>query len=135
MTLYVCLDDRNGMLFNRRRQSRDAAVLEDIRAGLTGSLAIDPFSEKLLLPTDIPWSIAPEDLSQLPPDAHFFLENRQPSRVLPLAETLVIYRWNRHYPADTHWDADLAALGFQLRQTLDFPGRSHDTVTKEVYVR
>ena len=31
MTLYVCLDDKNGMLFNNRRQSRDRVVLEDIR--------------------------------------------------------------------------------------------------------
>jgi len=133
MTLYVCLDDKGGMLFNKRRQSRDAAVLEDIRANLTGSLTIDPFSEKLLLPTDIPWTIAPEDLSQLPGDAHFFLENRQPSQVLPLADTLVIYRWNRHYPADTRWDADPAALGLHLVQTIEFPGRSHETITKEVY--
>ena len=31
MTLYFCLDDHNGMLFNHRRQSRDAAVLEDMK--------------------------------------------------------------------------------------------------------
>ena len=48
MTLYICLDDRCGLQFNRRRQSRDAAVLEDIRSRLTGKLLIEPFSEKLI---------------------------------------------------------------------------------------
>ena len=32
MTLYLCLDDRGGMLFNNRRQSRDAALLADMAA-------------------------------------------------------------------------------------------------------
>ena len=48
MTLYFCLDDRNGMLFNHRRQSRDAAVLEDIRSRLEGELVIDPISQRLM---------------------------------------------------------------------------------------
>ena len=30
MTIFVCIDDKNGMLFNHRRQSRDEAVLKDM---------------------------------------------------------------------------------------------------------
>ena len=30
MTVFICLDDKNGMLFNHRRQSRDKAVIEDM---------------------------------------------------------------------------------------------------------
>ncbi len=134
MILYVCLDDRNGMLFNHRRQSRDAAVLEDLRRCAV-PLYIDRFSEKLMASAGIPCEIAPEDLSLLPGNAHFFLENRTPARVLPLVSSLVLYRWNRHYPADVCWDIDLAAAGFRLTQTRDFPGKSHETITREVYVR
>ena len=31
MRVIVFLDDKNGMLFNKRRQSRDQAVLEEIQ--------------------------------------------------------------------------------------------------------
>lgn len=130
MTIYVCLDDRNGMLFNKRRQSRDAKVLEDIRSSIPEHLTIDPFSEKLIREAEIPYVLAPESL---PEDAHFFLEARTASELLPGASTLVIYRWNRHYPADVRFDGDLT--GFTLRETCEFPGKSHETITKEVYTR
>ena len=132
MTIYVCLDDKNGMIFNKRRQSRDAAVLEDIRAGIPGPLTIDPFSEKLIQGAQIPYVLAPE---AIPADAHFFLENRRAADVVPVASTVVIYRWNRHYPADTYWDVGLAEYGFARRETSEFAGKSHETITKEVYTR
>ena len=135
MTVYVCLDDRNGMLFNRRRQSRDKALLEDIHASIPEILTIDPFSEKLIQQANIPCVLAPEDLSLLNPDAHFFAENRRAEELLPLAHKLVIYRWNRHYPADVIWDRDPQEAGFALSERVDFPGSSHETITKEVYIR
>lgn len=128
MTIYLCLDDRNGMLFNKRRQSRDAAVLEDIRASVPDVLTIDPFSEKLIQEAGIPYVLAGQEL---PEDAHFFLEARPASDILPLASVVVIYRWNRHYPADVRFDGDLT--GFSLQSTTQFPGKSHETITKEVY--
>lgn len=128
MTIYLCLDDRNGMLFNKRRQSRDAAVLEDIRASIPDVLTIDPFSEKLIREAGIPYALAEADL---PPEAHFFLEARPASEVISLASALVIYRWNRYYPADVRFDGDLT--GFTLQSTTQFPGKSHETITKEVY--
>ena len=30
MIIFICTDNKNGILFNRRRQSRDEAVLKDI---------------------------------------------------------------------------------------------------------
>ena len=60
MNLYICLDDRNGLRFNKRRQSRDTAVLEDIRSRLTGDLLIEPFSEKLIREAEIPYVLPPD---------------------------------------------------------------------------
>ena len=135
MHTYVCLDDRWGMLFNRRRQSRDSAVLEDIRAQLPGALTIDPFSEKLIQAAQIPYILAGEDLDAPPKDTHFFAEVRSAGELLPLTDKLVIYRWNRHYPADVRWDVDPAEAGFTLTERHEFSGSSHETITKEVYVR
>ena len=132
MTVYLCLDDRGGISFGGRRQSRDALVLADIAAGLPDVLTIDPFSEKLVSEAGIPYLLA---AGSLPGDCHFFTENRDPESLLPLAEKLVIYRWNRHYPADIRWAGSPADFGFTLSETSEFPGKSHKVITKEVYVK
>lgn len=135
MTLYFCLDDRNGMLFNHRRQSRDIAVMEDIRSRVEGELLIDPLSRVLAEAAEISYSYAPGEVTQELQGSHFFVEDRVPGDWVGLASSVVIYRWNRHYPADRYFEIDLTALGFTLSETVDFPGKSHKTITREVYVR
>ncbi len=127
MTLYICLDDRNGLKFNKRRQSRDAAVLEDIRSRLAGNLLIEPCSEKLMAEAEIPYVLPPETA------ADFFAEDVPAEEILEQTEKIVIYRWNRLYPADVRWEPDLNAMGFALRETAEFPGKSHEKITREVY--
>ena len=129
MTLYICLDDKNGLKFNKRRQSRDAAVLEDIRSCLSGDLLIHPYSEKLIQEVQIPYVLPPETAKDL------FLEDVPTEEILLSCEKVVIYRWNRHYPADTRWDPDLENRGFSLAETTEFPGKSHEKITREVYVK
>ena len=129
MTLYICLDDRNGLQFNKRRQSRDSAVLEDIRSQLTGSLLIEPFSEKLIREAEIPYVLAPATAED------YFAEDIPAPEVLENISKIVIYRWNRHYPSDIRWEADLENLGFTLQETTQFPGTSHEKITREVYAR
>ena len=127
MTLYICLDDRNGLQFNKRRQSRDSAVLEDIRSQCVGNLLIEPFSEKLIREAEIPYVLVPETAQD------YFAENIPAQEVLENTEKLVIYRWNRHYPSDIRWEPDLESMGFSLKETTEFPGTSHKTITREVY--
>ena len=129
MTLYICLDDRNGLLFNRRRQSRDAALLEDLRSRLTGPLQIEAFSEKLIRDAQIPCVLSPEQAED------YFAEAVPPEEILEKTKKLVIYRWNRHYPSDVRWEPELAAMGFSLKETGEFPGTSHEKITREVYER
>ena len=127
MTLYICLDDRSGLQFNKRRQSRDSAVLEDIRSQLTGNLLIEPFSEKLIREESIPYVLPPETAED------FFAEDIPSDEILETVKKLVIYRWNRHYPSDIRWEPDLSAMGFALQETTEFPGTSHEKITREVY--
>lgn len=48
MTVIVCLDNANGMMFNHRRQSRDANVVKDILKTINGaSLLIAPYRWKV----------------------------------------------------------------------------------------
>ncbi len=127
MNLYICLDDRNGLKFNKRRQSRDAAVLEDIRHQLAGALLIDSYSEALIREANIPYVLAPETADD------FFAEDVPSEEILAQTSKIMVYRWNRHYPSDVRWEPDLAAMGFALRETIDFPGKSHEKITREVY--
>ena len=129
MTLYICLDDRNGLQFNKRRQSRDFAVLEDIRSRIRGKLRIEPFSEKLIRETEIPYVLPPETAED------YFAEQIPSEEILENTNEVVIYRWNRHYPSDIRWEPDLEAMGFLRRGTAEFPGTSHKTITREVYAK
>ena len=52
---------------------------------------------------------------------------------LERADRLVLYRWGRHYPADRR--LDLPPAGWRLEGQTEFPGRSHDMITKEIYVK
>ena len=131
LTVYVCLDDRNGMSFNGRRQSRDSKVFEDIRQELTGELLIDPFSEKLICRAELPYRIIE---GPLPEEGQFFLEMRPVQDALT-ADRIVIYRWGRHYPADRRWELDLEEHGFSLAAQTAFQGTSHELIGKDVYRR
>lgn len=131
LTVYVCLDDRNGMLYNGRRQSRDSRVFEDIRRELRDVLLIDPFSEALCRRAEIPYCLLE---GELPEEGQFFLEARN-SRSALAADRIVIYRWGRHYPADVWWDLDLQAEGYRLTERRELPGSSHERICREVYER
>ena len=55
--------------------------------------------------------------------------------VLGRASQIVIYRWNKEYPADRFFDVNLSAEGFRFYRKTDFPGTSHNDIDREVYVR
>ena len=83
----------------------------------------------------IPYSIAPSEITEPVEGLHFFVEERPVGEWVSLASCVVCYRWNRHYPADQYFDIDLSAMGFALWEREDFPGSSHETITREVYVK
>lgn len=137
MTLIVCVDDHLGMAFNRRRQSMDRAVRTRMLA-LAGAekLRMCPASAGQFPPEDAPRIYAGEDyLAAAGPTAVCFAETDNPAPYLDRLDTLVLYRWNRRYPADTFFPLDPAAGGWRLLRTEDFPGYSHEKVTEEVYAR
>ena len=132
VTLYICLDDRKGLLFNKRRQSRDIRVLEDMAASASGELLLGAYSQKLVTDAGIPCRVVTEEAVT---EGHYFAESIPTDALLKRTGQLVIYRWNRQYPADTRWEAVPEELGFSLQETTEFPGKSHEKITKEVYIR
>lgn len=134
MKICVCLDDSQGIAFNRRRQSRDSAVTERISEDARGSiLRISPYSGPLFNIENI--YEGDDYLENAEPGDWCFCERQDPSPYTDRAEAFVIYRWNRAYPGDVFFSADLAEAGFHLEETEEFTGSSHEKITREVYTR
>lgn len=132
MYLVACVDDRMGMLFNRRRVSRDKKVSQDILDMCKDKkLYIEECSA--LLFSEFPGEkiqaikeISAADLK----GQYVFLED--PEKIQESqTEAIILYRWNRKYPADRYFSIDLAQ--WKLVETTEFPGNSHEKITKEKY--
>ena len=128
----LTLENRNGMLFNHRRLSRDRRVCEKILDySNEKELWMNAYSRKLF--TDL------TDINNIQVDEEFldksqsicFVENQDITPYLPKIDTLVLFQWNRDYPADFFFTVDLSQ--WNLISTEDFEGTSHEKITMEVY--
>ena len=134
MHVIVCLDDRNGMLFHHRRQSRDREVVGEILKGLCGRrLWISPYSQPLFQGAGEDIFVDERFLEKAAPGDFCFVEGAPLAPWRDKLESITVYRWNRHYPGDVFLDIDLKS-GWTLSQQRDFPGYSHDKITEEVYL-
>ena len=133
MNVIVTIDDANGTMFNRRRQSRDRVLNERILKVCGGRLRVTPETAALFAGMQAELTVSPDPLAGAGEDDWIFSEG------LPLAPhagkigKLILYRWNRRYPGDRFLDVDPAAM--KLISTTDFAGSSHEKITEEVYIR
>ena len=137
MTLILFLDDRGGMLFNRRRQSQDRAAREVILRMAEGRrLLMNPYSAKQfgdatgITVTETPVKDAQGDdfavVENLPVD----------DSVIASADEVVLFLWNTLYPSDVVFDYSLFTKhGFTLASQEDFAGYSHEKITIKRYLR
>ena len=133
----VCVDDNWGMAFGGRRQSRDREVCARIPADAAGqTLWCSPYSRALFAPLPGLRLAAEEDfLDRAGPGELCFVEDRPLLPWLERMEGLVLYRWNRRYPADVYLDIRPEPPGWRLVSREEFSGSSHPRITKEVYQR
>ena len=136
MTLFVCIDDRGGMTFNSRRQSKDEKVIEDVLIHTNGNpLYVTDFSEDLFEASSSCVISVPSPLDTSKNGVFVFIENLPILPHVHKIKSLVIYHWNRAYPYDTVLDIDPKKQGFKLTRVTEFEGKSHKKITKEVYER
>ncbi|MBQ7897049.1 MAG: hypothetical protein IJ323_01360 [Clostridia bacterium] len=130
MTYVFCLDERMGMAFMGKRQSRDRKLIEDfVSYALGKSIFIFPYSESLFENIEnvtVVSSVPAEG------DGFLFLENIKPES-LDGADGIIIYNWMRHYPSDLVFDLDLSE--FELESEMTFEGFSHPEITRKAYKR
>ena len=136
MKVIVCVDDNNGMMFNNRRQSRDRILIEDVVTNIVGGkLLMAPYSEPLFKDSNVDICLSESLLDEAAPEDLCFIEDKALLPYSDRIDELIIYRWNRTYPADMHLDIDPAALSMKLVSTTEFSGSSHEKITKELYKR
>ena len=76
---------------------------------------------------------AEDPLDRAGPGELCFAETADPAPWAARVEEIVLYRWNRRYPADLRFTLPLE--GWTLVRSEEFAGSSHEKITKEVYRR
>ena len=134
MNLIVCIDDRNGLSFNNRRQSRDVAVYERIISIAEGKrLWMSPYSAGVF--QNMPGNICACDdyLQRISPGEYVFVELQDPQPLLERVSRVYLFRWNKVYPQDRAFPIAALNASFNLIHSERFIGNSHPELTLEVY--
>lgn len=127
MILITCIDNSNGIMFNKRRVSKDALLIERLK-GITkeNKIYVSEYSKPLFDGFDnLVLSI-----EKLTNNDFYFLEDEDYTGNI---DKIIIYKWNRDYPADKYFDIDLSS--YELISTQYFQGSSHDLITEEIYIK
>ena len=130
MNIIVCIDDDKGMLFNKRRVSRDSKVIEKIY-DIVGSdkLWIAEFSKALFVENVI---VDNQMLDRAGKGDFCFIENLELEPYIDRVEKLYVFNWNRSYPSDFKLDIEYRRL-FIKEEEVELVGTSHEKVTLEVW--
>lgn len=129
MQVIITVENRNGMLFNHRRVSRDQKVSERILAYCKEKkLWMNAYSAKLFENNP---QICVSEMFLEQKDAICFVEDQDVTPYLPEIDTIILFHWNRDYPADFFFTVDLSEWN-RIHQE-EFAGKSHEKITMEVY--
>lgn len=133
MIVVVCVDEKNGVMFHRRRQSQDRILRENLLKecgekklymnGYSGSLFKD----------SVGIVVSENFLGEAGEGEFCFVEDAEVGDYLQRIEAVILYKWNRRYPADVYFTLDLLNEKWMLERTEEFKGSSHERITKEVY--
>ena len=135
ITVAVTVDDKMGIAFNKRRQSRDAKVIEDLLSSIDGKIYVSEYSLPLFDGYLDRVVVVNDALLDTPDGAACFIEARGVSEHNGDIDKLIVYRWNRHYPSDKKLDIDLENGNFKMVSETEFAGKSHDKITKNTYCK
>lgn len=133
MKLIVFTDLNNGMLFNNRRQSRDKALIEHIYDFVgRNKIWITLFSEDLF--KNKKYNLFEiNSIGEIGEDDFVFIENYSPKILEKRLNEIVLFNWNRAYPADLFFDISLE--DWYLEDEIEIKGFSHEKISRKIYKR
>ena len=125
MILVVTLDNKNGMLFNKRRQSRDKVLIEDLKVRVGNNrLLISSYSEELF---DEKAIVCENPMEVARQGDYVFVETDNIKPYANKIEKVWIYKWNRDYPGDVFFPLNI----INSNVICEFTGSSHEKITLE----
>lgn len=133
ITVIITIDKMGGIAFGGKRQSRDRELAKDICLSTEGKIYMTEYSARLFGDYKERVEVSDAPLKKCPDGGTVFLECE---RLMPYAEyikKLIVYNWNREYPADLYSDAKELTEAGKKHGGYDFAGFSHDKITKEIY--
>ena len=163
MKIIVCVDNWMGMCFNHRRVSWDRVVAGDILEMVRGNvLWMAPGAERLFeeifkgkekkddggkkeqeckektqntgkMEAEKTWKIDSDFLTKAGTEDFCFVEGENLTGYEGKITEIVLYKWNRDYPADLFFEIDLGE--WKLEERKEFSGYSHEKITREIYSR
>lgn len=133
MILCAAVDDNLGMTFNNRRQSQDRELKRHLLGlSLNKRLWMNTYTAKQFenfLPDNV---IVDDDfLDKAETEDFCFVENMSVRKYEQQIQKIILFKWNRIYPADTYFDIQLSEDRWKLISVLEFEGNSHKKITKE----
>ena len=125
MTLILWAGKNGEMMFNRRRCSSDREVIADIQAMYDPSeICVSAYSSSLFDGAKVISDLSEAEWGVL------FLEDLPMDAALAQAKKLIVYRFDRVYPADVRL---VIPQDFHMTESREFAGFSHEKITREVY--
>ena len=133
MKVIYVLDKNNGVLFNHRRQSKDAFLVENIVSKVkqeNGTLFVSDYSKELFEGTDVSiQSLAEFDLSGAKENDFVYIQLEDYTGDLDY----YFYKWPSIYPS--YKTLELPLNDAEVVKKEQFKGNSHDEIYLEIWRR
>ena len=135
MILIVCVDEKNGMMFNNRRQSKDRILSEHILKIVDNKKIWMNSYSKSAFEGQESLNIAVDDnfIEKINKDEYCFVENIDVNTMINKVDKIIVYNWNRHYPADRYFNINIEE--WVVDSENEFQGSSHEKISEKIYVR
>lgn len=137
MKVIVCLDDADGMLFNKRRQSKDKVLREYLLETIENqNLWMNEYSKKQFEEDDTRIIVAEDYLDQAGENDFCFVETEELFPYEEKIHSIFVVHWNRKYPSDVFFDLDYHnEEKWKLARSKEIIGNSHPVILIEEYVK
>ncbi len=138
MNMILCIDDDGGILFNHRRVSRDAVLMQWISGFVSENpIWIAPYSKELFDKCrPAPKIMVAEDYlrkAAKDKDAYCFVEDGDFKEYLPEVRRIYLCKWNRRYPSDVKFPLKILKE-YKAKNTWEFSGSSHEKITIDEWI-
>lgn len=108
-------------------------VSQEVKKDGRARIWMNEYSSELFRTYSGDISVSERFLEEAGEEEYCFVENVPIQEYKDEIQTVVLYRWNRKYPADIRFAIDLSR--WKMVECVEFSGHSHEKITKEVYVR